>query len=200
MKITRTAAAGALLAIASVLAVAACGPTVSKTPASPATHASSQGGSVPASAAPSPSTSAPVTTGPLGTTFTVTTTDQNENPASYNVTAGKVDQDSALVPYDLLSDPSDHLAAVRFTITGVTGQAGDDANSDATAIDGSTNEYTFADNSTPDGGNFSYGDFNVGPGQTETGWVTFDLPAGQKIASVQWSPGGGASTTWTLAS
>jgi hypothetical protein len=177
------------------IALTACsgGTTVTKA-ASPSTHAAPARTSAPA---PTPTT--PPNTGPLGTTFKVTGTNDSGNSMSYDVTAVKVDQHSALVPYDSLTNPSDHLAAVEFKITGVSGQSSDDANNDAAALTGNTEQVSPADNSTPDGGNWSYGEFTVSPGQSATGWVTFELPPGQSIASVQWVPGlGSTAGTWTV--
>jgi hypothetical protein len=201
MNITRTAfAAGTLLAGAA--AVAACSaPTVSKT----AQHVSNQGGNAGSAPTaiftptpPSP-TAAPATSGPLGTSFTVTTTDEQGAAVVYTVTAVKVDQHTGLGPYETLNNASDHMAAVRFTITGVTGQENDDANSDADVTGSDTNEYQFSAIDVTAGPNFSSGDFEVGPGQTVSGWVAFELPAGATVASVSWEPGfDSPAATWTL--
>jgi hypothetical protein len=138
--------------------------------------------------------------GPLGTSFTVTTQDNAGSPVSYEVAAVKVDQRSALAPYDQLGNPADHLTAVKFTITGKAGQSGDDANIDASAISSDTTQVQTRYNDTPDGGNFASGSFTVAPGQTVSGWVTFELPPGQTVASVQWAPGfDGSAATWTVA-
>jgi hypothetical protein len=197
--------------------IAACAPaTVTKAPAAPSPAATSAAppvttdangascavadltadgycpGSTPAPTDPS--------SGPLGTSFTVTSTDDSGNATAYTVTAVKVDQHSALAPYDTLDNHGDHLAAVKFRITGKTGQASDDANNAAAAISGDTTQYQTRYNSTPDGGDFRSGQFTVAPGQTVSGWVTFQLPPGQSVASVQWAPGyDGGAATWTVA-
>jgi hypothetical protein len=154
--------------------------------------------------ASAPATDAPTSqtvdnTGPLGTSFEVTTQDNNGANVTYDVTATKVDQHAPLGAYESLTNGSDHLAAVRFTIKGVSGQESDDANTDAVTIGTDTTEYSFSSVSTADGGNFSYGEFKVSPGQVVSGWVTFELPAGQQVTSVQWQPGfNSGAATWTV--
>lgn len=120
--------------------------------------------------------------------------------SSYDVTLDKVRQHAALSPYETLSNQADHAAAAEFTITGDSGQASDDANSDANTIGSDQTEYQFAALSltVP---NFSSGEFNVAPGQTEKGWVAFELPPGVTIAQIQWAPGFGAqAATWQVSS
>lgn len=151
-------------------------------------------------ATPAPTPTASSESGPLGETFTDTTTDINGSQVVYDVTATQVDQHAPLTPYETLDNPNDHLVAVRFTIKGDTGQADDNANNDAVVIGDDTTEYQSGVNSTADGGNFNYGDFKVSPGQTVSGWVTFEVPDGHKVTSVQWQPGGAGSgtATWTV--
>jgi hypothetical protein len=187
-----------------LLAAAGCaGATVTKT-----VTATSSGAAAPSSAAAAatsappapPSSPSPVTSGPLGTAFTVTTQDDNGNNVSYTVTAETVDQHAGLGPYETLDNNADHMAAVKFTITGVTGQVSDDADSDAVAIGTDTTEYQPSFNDVTDGGNFNSGSFAVAPGETVSGWVAFEVPPGQTIASVQWSPNSFESShaTWTV--
>jgi hypothetical protein len=199
--ITRTAlTVSGIAATAAVLA--ACGtPTVTRV--TPPAAAAAAATFTPPPAAPAtpaaPTSAAPVTTGPLGTTFVVTSTDDNGNQTSYQVTLVKVDQRAGLGQYESLDNPSDHMAAARFTITGVTGQSSDDANSDANAIGSDTTEYQSSYVSVSDGPNFNEGEFKAGPGQTVSGWVSFEVPSGQQVASLQWAPGvDGAAATWTL--
>jgi Protein of unknown function (DUF2510) len=143
----------------------------------------------------SPTSSSPPT-GSIGTTFTVTSSDGS----SYDVTLDQVNQHATLAPYETLNNQADHAAAAEFTITGESGQSSDDANSDANAIGSDQTEYQFAALSltVP---NFNGGDFTIAPGQTEKGWVAFELPPGVTIAQVQWAPGiGGQAATWQLSS
>lgn len=170
-------------------------------PTSQAPMAPSSAPAMPTSQAPMApsSTPAPMASG-LGSTFTVTSTDSNGNPVSYDVTLTAVDQHAQPGPYETLSNPADHMAAARFTVTGLTGQSSDDANSDATAIGSDTTAYQPSFISVADGGNFSYGQFAVAPHETVSGWVSFEVPPGQSVASVQWSPGGMSDShaTWTV--
>jgi hypothetical protein len=183
-----------LLALAVTAALAGCaGTTVSKAPPSPAAGTRS---SAAQDTAASPSASTAALTGTVGTTFTVTSGDGT----SYDVTLDKVAQDAALAPYETLENAADHAAAAEFTVKGDSGQSSDDANSDANAIGSDQAEYQSADIllTVP---NFSSGLFRVGPGQTEKGWVAFELPPGVTVAQVQWAPRlDSAAATWTVGS
>jgi len=98
-----------------------------------------------------------------------------------------------------LTNGSDHVTAAEFSITGKTGQSSDDANSDAVAVGSDSHDYTSSADDVTAGTNFNSGEFNVTPGQTVTGWVSFELAPGATMASIQWSPGlGGQTATWTL--
>jgi hypothetical protein len=184
----------ALLTVAAALATAGCATTTVTKTASPPAAASTQAPATLDTAAPSPSDSSSSLTGSIGTTFTVTSSDGT----SYEVTLDRVTQRAALSPYETLSNAQDHAAAAEFTITGVTGQSSDDANNDANAIGSDQTEYQPATVSltVP---NFSYGEFKVAPGQTEKGWVAYELPPGVTVAQVQWAPGlNSAAATWTV--
>jgi hypothetical protein len=183
-----------LLALAVTAALAGCaGTTVSKAPPSPAAGTRS---SAARDTAPSPSAGNAALTGAVGTTFTVT----SSGGTSYDVTLDKVTQNAALAPYETLENAADHAAAAEFTIKGDSGQSSDDANSDADAIGSDQTEYqsSFTSLTVPD---FSGGVFNVAAGQTEKGWVAFELPPGVSVAQVQWAPGlDSAAATWTVGS
>lgn len=142
----------------------------------------------------SPTPSATSLTGAVGTTFTIT----SDNGTSYDVTLDQVMQHATLGQYDSLNNSEDHVAAAQFTITGDAGSSSDDAYSDANAIGSDQVEYesTFVIESLPE---FSSGTFQVSPGQTEKGWVTFELPPNATVAQVQWAPGDQAAT-WTVGS
>jgi hypothetical protein len=208
---------GALILLIVVISVAAGGggkPAV--TTAAPATASSAPAATLPTdpngqqcpnlaadgycpgdSASPSPS--APLTGG-IGTTFTITTTDDSGNAASYDVTLDKVDQSVYPGAYETPQTAGDHFAAAEFTIKGDTGSTSDDANSDASALgpDGTQYQFSASVNSLPE---FNSGLFNVGPGQSVKGWVAFELPAGVTVASVQWAPSfNGSAATWTVGS
>jgi hypothetical protein len=91
------------------------------------------------------------------------------------------------------------LVGAEFTVKGVSGSTSDDANTDA-AVQGSDNQtYQPSFNGLAVGTNFNSGDFQVGPGQTETGWVAFSVPDSIRVASVQWEPAlSGATATWNV--
>jgi hypothetical protein len=170
--------------------------TAVKKPVAPPTSAPP----VAAPTTPAPASSpAQSTTGPVGTTFVYTGQDDNGDNISYDVTLTEVDQHAPLGQYETLTNPGDHLVAARFTIKGVTGSVTDDANGDATATSANTTEYQPSFDSTSDGPNFSSGEWQVGPGQVQTGWVTFELPAGQTVNEVQWTPfDNGSFVTWNV--
>jgi len=180
--------------LAAAFALTGCGTVSSLTaPASSKLPASTPAAATQA-AAPSPSDSTTDPTGNIGTTFTVT----SSNGTSYDVKLDKVVQYATLAPYETLNNTQDHAAAAEFTITGDIGQSSDDANSDANAIGSDQTEYPFAAISltVP---NFSSGEWEVAPGQTEKGWVAFELPPGVTVAQVQWAPGlNSQAATWTV--
>ncbi len=151
-------------------------------------------------AAPAPSTPAPLT-GPVGTTFTVTSTNDTTNATTeHSVIAAKVLDPAYGADEFNTPDAGSRFVGVEFTISGVTGYSSDDANSDAVVIgsDGQTYQPDF--DSISAGTNFNSGDLSVSPGQTVHGWVTFQLPDGMKPASVQWQAdmfGSNPPATWT---
>jgi len=119
----------------------------------------------------------------------------------YNVALTEVTQHATLTQYETAQNPADHMAAARFSITGVTGQATGDADNDAAATGSDTTGYSPSFLSVSDGPNFSYGSFEVGPGQTVSGDVAFEVPPGATVASVSWQPGyDSAAATWDLTS
>ena len=116
-------------------------------------------------------------TGPAGTTFEITGPNgPNGETTTYQVTLTQVLQQAS-------------------------GQASDNANVDAVAVGSNGQNYTSEFDEITAGTNFSNGDINVSPGQSLNGWVSFELPPGVSIASVQWHPGpGGEAATWTVGS
>jgi hypothetical protein len=192
----RTIITTAGLAIAG-LSLTACNGTIAKAVA-PATPTSSASSSAPApQASPSPSSAL---SGPVGTTYQVTGANgPNGENTVYSVTLVEVEQQATLTPYQSLTDGSDHVTAAEFTITGKTGESSDDADSDAVAVGSDQQDYQPSFDTVTAGTDFDSGDFNVSPGQTVTGWVSFELASGASIASVQWSPGlDGQAATWTV--
>lgn len=188
MKLNKLIAVPAI-ALAAGLGLAACGTSVTKAPAA-----------APANAATSASPSSAPLSGPVGTTYTATGPNgPNGQTTEYSVTLVQVEQQATLGQYETLTNGSDHVTAAEFTIKGITGQSSDDANSDAVAVGTDHQNYTPAMDDVTAGTNFNSGEFNVTPGQTVTGWVSFELAPGANMASVQWSPGiGGQTATWNV--
>jgi hypothetical protein len=161
-----------------------------------------------ASASTKPSTSASQqpadnsTTGPVGSTFTVTDTNQNGATVKYSVTLDRVIQHAAPDNSFDTAPAGDHLAAAEFTIKGLVGDDQDDANNNASVIGTNSQTYNTGIEGVAAGTNFSNGQYNTSPGSVSIGWVSFEVKDGVHVASVQWSPDSGMSgetpATWTV--
>lgn len=138
---------------------------------------------------PAPSASSADLTGPLGTEYTITSQDQDGNSTSYDVAAARIADPAKGADEFNTPDPGKRLVGVEFTITGDTGYSTDDANSDAVIIGDDGQSYTADFSSISEGTNFSNGDFGVRANQTQVGWVTFQVPQGVRVSSVQWQVG-----------
>ena len=80
-------------------------------------------------------------------------------------------------------------------------RSSDDSDLAATAAGSNGVAYPTSGNDITEGASFGGDQVAVGPGQTETGWVTFELPPDVTVARVQWRPAFGAGTiTWTVGS
>ena len=184
-----TTAAVALGSAALLAGAAACASTTIK----PASAPSSSPGSFSQPSSPSPSSSS--LTGPVGTSYKVTDADGDV----YDVTLQKVIDPAQ--GSDQFNQPENgkHFVAAVFRITGVSGTASDDANSDAALIGANQQVYQPDFDSIAGYTDFNAGDFNLTPGQAEIGAVTFQVPTGVKAANVQWTIGLNSSTaTWTV--
>jgi hypothetical protein len=171
---------------------AACGTTTTQSPPSPPPHSSSsQPSSGPANSS---------LTGPTGTTYEFTGPNgPNGETSTYQVTLTQVLQQATLVPYSSLTHSGYHVAGAQFTITGKSGQTSENSNGSAVAIGSNGQSYTSEFDHITAGTNFNSGDVNVAAGQSLNGWVSFELPPGTTISSVQWKPGiGGQAVTWTV--
>jgi hypothetical protein len=172
--------AGIAIGLAAVSAagiVAACGSSGQST--------SARVGVVPAHA-PKPKP-APETDQPVGSTFQLQDQDNNGKNTTYKVTLTKV-VDNATPDNSFDTPPAgDRLVGAEFSITGLSGTSQDDANGDATVLGTNKQIYQFGLEGLADGTNFDGGDWSVGPGQTEVGWVSFDVPDSVGVASVRWT-------------
>lgn len=143
-------------------------------------------------------------TGPLGTTFTDTVTDNSTGAESkYDVIAVRVLDPAAGSDEFETADPGKRLIGVKFRITGDSGYSHENANNDAVILGDDGQVYDADFSSLAAGTNFSSGDFGVTAGQTQVGWVTFQLPRGVRVSSVQWQPdpfGEQPPATWTVSS
>jgi hypothetical protein len=188
--------AGAIVLIIVIASVASSGNGVQKTGSPPAANAATT-----APSRPSPSQPENNTTGPVGTTFTVTDTNQNGATVKYSVTLDKVIQHAHADNSFDTAPAGDHLAAAEFTIKGLVGDDQDDANNDASAVGNDNQTYQTGMEGVDAGTNFTSGVFNTSPGSASIGWVSFEVKDGVTVSSIQWSPDsnmGGDSATWTV--
>lgn len=140
-------------------------------------------------------------TGKVGDSFTVSASNPDGTPVQYQVTLTAVDQHAAPSTSGLLENPADHMAAVRFKVTGIHGAATDDALADAVGLLPDTGTVTASLFTVKDGASFNSGTWNVSPAQSQSGWVPFEVPPGKKLARVQWVPDtglGAAAAVWVL--
>lgn len=91
-------------------------------------------------------------------------------------------------------DPGKRFAAVVFKVTDVSQKAASgDANVDASVIGSDDQTYSPDFDTVTECTDFNYGSFQLGPGESATGCITFQLPTPVRVAKVQWAPGGGFS-------
>lgn len=183
-----------LPAAACMLLLAACGSTtVSRTSAPAATSSAAA-----QATAPSPSPSSDSTTGHLGDTFQIT---DSTDGWSYSATLVKVlDPAQPDDSFDA-ADSGKRLVGAEFKLTGISGNAQDDANNDASVQGSDGQVYSPSFSGLATGTNFDNGDFSLRPRSAEIGWVTFQVPDGVKVTEVQWDPSlSGSPATWVISS
>jgi hypothetical protein len=159
-----------------------------------------------ATTAPAPTTPAPTpsdpNSGPVGTTFNVTGTDNQGNDTKYSVTVVHLIEPASASDEFNTASSGHHLAGAEVQVTGITGQSTDDAFNTMSAQGSDDQTYNSSIANTLAAGNtFNSGEFHVGPGQHETGWVPFEIKDGVDVASVQWTASSGFSdsvATWTV--
>jgi len=89
-------------------------------------------------------------------------------------------------------DAGKRFVATVFTIKDIGTQSGTgDANSNAAVIGSDNQTYSFDVSNVSECTNFNEGEFQLGPGESASGCVVFQLPTAIKVAKVQWSPQGG---------
>lgn len=187
---------GGIVLIIVIASVASSGNGVQKTGSPPAANAATT-----APSRPSPSQTENSTTGPVGTTFTVTETNQNGATVKYSITLDRVIQHAA--PDNSFDTPpaGDHLSAAEFTIRGLVGDDQDSADNDAAAVGTNSQTYQTGLEGVAAGTDFNDGQFNTSPGSVSIGWESFEVKDGVHVASIQWSPGSsmdGDTVAWTV--
>lgn len=179
-----------LIIVIVVLVAALGGPKTTKVSNSAAPSVTSPSQSATSA---SPTASAPLTAS-IGGTFKVTDSSGN----IYDVTLVRVIDPAQ--GSDQFNQPNngERFVAAVFRVTGVSGTASDDSNSDAMLTGANQQVYQPDFDSVAGYTNFNGGDFNVTPDQSETGAVTFQVPIGVKVSNIQWTLEFGSSTaTWT---
>ncbi len=188
---------GGLVLIIVIASVASSHNGVQKTGSPPAANTATT-----APSSPSPGPASNSTTGPVGTTFTVTDTNNNGATVKYSVTLDKVIQHAQPDNSFDTAPAGDHLAAAEFTIKGLVGDDQDDANNNASAVGSNSQTYQTGLEGLAAGTNFNGGQFNTSPGSVSIGWVSFEVKDGVKVTSFQWNPDSGMSgtapATWTV--
>jgi hypothetical protein len=179
-----------------VAAASTAAPVPPASTAAPVAPASTVAPVAPASTAPTASTASAAAPGTLGSTLNATDADGN----AYTVTLVKVINPATGSDEFNQPDSGKYLFGAVFTITGKTGSASDDANNDAVVVGSDDQDYTADFNSIAGYTNFQHGEWNVSPGTAVTGAVTFQLPTGVTVKSVQWGGDlfGGTRGTWNL--
>jgi hypothetical protein len=90
------------------------------------------------------------------------------------------------------ANPGERFVAAVFTIANAgSASTTDDANTNATVLGSNAVSYSADFDPVAECTNFNGGTYQLGRGQSLTGCVVFQLPAGVKVARVQWSPNGG---------
>jgi len=189
-------AGGVVLVLIIVLIGVAAGHKSASTSAS---SGSTSSGAVSSAPAGTPAPAEP-SSGPVGTAFKVTGFDHSDNAATYEVTLLAVSQSAAPASSFDAASPGHRLAYAEIKVTALTGHAQDDANLDATAHGSNQQVYQPSFDRVAAGTNFSDGDFDLNPGQSVIGYVSYELPSSAKITSVAWDANlqGTGIVTWTV--
>jgi len=144
-----------------------------------------------------------VLAGPVGTTFTAIGVTGNGQTIEYSVTLNKVTQRARPGNPRDRAPAGRHLAAAEFTVKGIKGTVRGNANTAADAIGAGRRIFQAGSELLAAGLDFNAGHFTMTPGSTVIGWVSFEVPDGARITSVQWDPsdtlGGIGPATWRLA-
>lgn len=171
----RIALAAAAVAF-TALAAGCGGGTTTKVPPSP-------------SATKGTSSPARVKGASVGSKFTI----KAEDGTTYDITLVKVVQQATAGSEFETPSANKHLAAAEFRITATT-KVDENANNNATAVGSNEQVYDASLSSVAEGTNFDSGDIKLQPGGSLTGWVSFELPNGVKVAKVVWTASAGFSS------
>jgi hypothetical protein len=112
---------------------------------------------------------------------------EDDNGVPYSVTALAI---LLAEPSDEFNAPSpgDYLVAVEFRVKDISASydVSDDADVDATVVGSDNQTYTASFDTVTECTNFDHGDFQLGPGESSTGCVVFELPNAIRGTAVKW--------------
>jgi hypothetical protein len=140
-------------------------------------------GSVPGIGSPPP-------TAPHGATQTVT----DENGVSYSVQLSQVIDPAQGATEFNTPNAGYRFVTTLFTISNTSSsEITENANNDTNVIGSNNQTYTADFNSVSECTNFSFGEFQLAPGESSTGCVTFQVPVGVSVVKVRFTPSSGFS-------
>jgi hypothetical protein len=112
---------------------------------------------------------------------------EDDNGVPYSVTALAI---LLAEPSDEFNAPSpgDYLVAVEFRVKDISASydVSDDADVDATVVGSDNQTYTASFDTVTECTNFDHGDFQLGPGESSTGCVVFELSDAIRVTEVKW--------------
>jgi hypothetical protein len=119
------------------------------------------------------------------------------NLSGEDITLSKVIDPAAGADEFSSPDPGKRFIAVVFLIkNGGSSALQDDANNDVAVIGSDSQNYSPDFDSVSECTNFNSGAINLGPGESVSGCVVFQLPKAVKVAKVQWTGNSGLSSTF----
>ena len=119
----------------------------------------------------------------------------------YRVTLAKVIDPAKGENQFTVPDSGKRFVGLVFRVKALTGSPQDeDANNDAVVIGGNGQNYSADFDGIAGYTNFDHGAIHVSQGETVTGSVTFQVPNGVKVSTVQWTAlsGFGSTVEWIV--
>lgn len=148
------------------------------------------------SSAPTTTTTAPAPSDlALGTAATIT----SGGAPAYDVTAIQfVDPAQPADSYYTPQSAGDIFVAVDYTFRSDGASVNEDIYSDTEVYDAGGQGFSGAFEDPANGAGFPTGVVSLAPGGTASGWVMYEVPAGQPVVSVKYTPSSGYATQATV--